>query len=99
MGTLIPHDRLAARHLVQRPVTANRAYRLEQVAGHPGRLRRVTESRKTCLPVLKLAGDGRSCDVTTAGRNGKNAGGAAERSLNGNTGVAYQSKPSLAVVS
>lgn len=99
MKALIPHDRLAARHLVQRPVNANHAYLLEQVARHPGRLRRVTESRKTCLPVLKLAGGGRSCEVTTAGRNGKNDGGAAERSLNGNTGVDYLSKPSLAVVS
>ena len=98
MGTLIRHDRLAARHLVQRPVNANRAYRLEQVAGHPGRLRRVTESRKTCLPSLNWRG-GKSCGVMTTGRNGKNDGGAAERSLNGNKGVDYLSKPSLAVVS
>ncbi|MNT40501.1 hypothetical protein D3C72_1768180 [compost metagenome] len=60
MGALIPHDRLAARHLIQRPVNANHAYQLEQVAGHPGRVRRVTESRKTCLPVLKLAGVGKA---------------------------------------
>ena len=56
MGTLIRHDRLAARHLVQRPVNANRAYRLEQVARYSGRLRRVTESRKTCLPGLNWRG-------------------------------------------
>ncbi|CUW97699.1 hypothetical protein AGR1B_Lc10066 [Agrobacterium fabacearum S56] len=60
MKALIPHDRLAARHLVQRPVNANPTYRLEQVAGQPGRPRRVTESRKTCLPVLKLAGVGKA---------------------------------------
>ena len=98
MIAAIPHDRLAARHLVQRPVIANRAYRLEHVARHPGRLRRVTESPKTCLPGINWRG-GKSCDVTTTGRKRKNAGGAAERSLNGNTGVDCSSKPSLAVVS
>ncbi len=56
MIALISHDRLAARHLVQRPVNANHAYQLEQVAGHPGRLRRVTESRKIFLPGLNWQG-------------------------------------------
>ncbi len=87
MRAVIPHDRLAARHPVQRPVNANRAYRLEQVARHPGRLRRVTESRKTFLPGLELAGMGKSRDVATSGRTGKNDGGVAERSLDGNPGV------------
>ena len=98
MGALIPHDRLAARHLVQRPVNANHAYRFEQVAGHPGRLRRVTESRKTCLPGLNWRGweELRRDDRWALWEND---GGAPERSLNGNKGVDYLSKPSLAVVS
>lgn len=53
--------------------------------------------KHVCLALT--GGGGKSCDVTTAGRNGKNDGGAVERSLNGNTGVDYLSKPSLAVVS
>ncbi len=98
METLITHDRLAVRHLVQRPVNANRAYRFEQVAGHLGRLRRVTESRKTCLPGLNWRGweELRRDDRWALWEND---GGAPERSLNGNTGVDYLSKPSLAVVS
>lgn len=53
--------------------------------------------KHVCLALT--GGGGKSCEVTTAGRNGKNDGGAPERSLNGNTGVDYRSKPSLAVVS
>ncbi len=98
MRALITHDRLAARHPVQKPVNANPAYRLEQVARHPGRLRRVVESRKTYLPGLNWRGweELRRDDRRALWEND---GGAAERSLNGNKGVDYLSKPSLAVVS
>ncbi len=41
--------------------------------------------KHVCLALT--GGGGKSCGVTTAGRNGKNDGGAVEHSLDGNTGV------------
>jgi hypothetical protein len=42
-----------------------------QAAIHAGCLRRATESRKTFLLSLELAGMGKGLDVTTTGRTGK----------------------------
>lgn len=69
-----------------------------QAAIHAGGLRRATESRKTFLLSLELAGMGKGLDVTTTGRTGKNDGGAAEHSLTGNPGVDYLLKLSRAEV-
>lgn len=88
----------AARHLMQRPANADRGGPTGAGRHTRGCLRRATESRKTFLLSLELAGMGKGLDVTTTGRTGKNDGGAAEHSLTGNPGVDYLLKSSRAEV-
>ncbi len=88
----------AARHLMQRSANADRGGPTGAGRHTRGCLRRATESRKTFLLSLELAGMGKGLDVTTTGRTGKNDGGAAEYSLTGNPGVDYLLKFSRAEV-